>query len=289
MSSVRMWLCLLGMLVCASALAGEAPPRSESFEGAEGQRLRADIFEPQQDAVSPRAAIVLLHGGGWSEGEAAWIHPTARLLAGRGMVAIAIEYRLSNQRDVTPFDAVSDARSAVRWVRRNAARLGVDPGRIAAGGISAGGHLAAASAVFDEPGGGEVPARPDLLVLWSPALAVATDAWFGKLSGGRAQAASLSPDRHVRAGLPPTVVLQGAEDSVTPAIGAERFCTRMRAVGNICELTVYPGVGHLFTRNLQQQEMPDYKAIDLKIDADADEKAIVFLRQHGFIAAGDAP
>lgn len=246
------------------------------------------MFEPQA-GNAPHAAIVLFHGGGWSVGEASWIYPTARLLMEQGMVAVSVEYRLSDQKTITPFDAVADARAAIRWVRAHAEELGVDPARVAAGGISAGGHLAASTAVFDEPGGASPSARPDLLVFWSPAVAVGNDGWFAKLSGGRAQAAALSPDRHVRAGLPPAILLQGAEDSVTPAAGAIRFCGRMRQVGSLCELVVYPGVGHLFTRNLQQQEEPDYKAIDLAIDADADNQAIAFLQQHGFITKPRAP
>lgn len=265
-----------------------APPKQHFVDMEQGQRLRLDMFEPQTGSA-PRAAIVLFHGGGWSVGEASWIHPTARLLAEQGMVAISVEYRLSDQKTVTPFDAVADARAAIRWVRANAAELGVDPARVAAGGISAGGHLAASTAVFDEPGGASMSARPDLLVLWSPAVAVANDGWFTRLSGGPAQAAALSPDRHVRAGLPPAILLQGAEDSVTPAAGAARFCDRMRQAGNVCELVIYPAVGHLFTRNLQQQEEPDYKAIDMAIDADADRKAIAFLQQRGFITKPRAP
>lgn len=284
------FVALLFYLAANAALAAEpAPPAQRFVDMDTGQRLRLDLFGTQPDGKAPRAAIVLFHGGGWSMGEASWIYPTARLLAEQGLVAVSVEYRLSDQETVTPFDAVADARAAIRWVRANAATLGVDPARVAAGGISAGGHLAASTAVFDEPGGAPSSARPDLLVLWSPAVAVADDGWFAKLSGGPAQAAALSPDRHVRAGLPPTILLQGEEDSVTPAKGAARFCERMRDAGNSCELVLYPGVGHLFTRNLQQQENPDYKAIDLEIDADADRKAIAFLQQHGFITKPRAP
>lgn len=267
----RLFVLFLLSVACFPAWAEtSSPPRVETIAGGAGQPMQVLVYAPEPATQAPRAAIVLFHGGGWTVGEARWIEPTARLMAEAGLVA------------VTPYDSVADARAALRWVRRDAAELGVDPKRIAAGGISAGGHLAAATAVFDEPSGDEVSARPDALVLWSAAVAVGNDGWFGKLSGGPARAAALSPDRHVRSGLPPTVMLQGAEDSVTPAAGAERFCARMRASGNRCELTVYPGVGHLFTRNLRKQEEPDYKAIDLRIDADADHKAVAFLREIGF-------
>lgn len=280
------WLVLL-LLACFPGWAQTRPgPVEETIVGGEGQPLRLLLHAPatRPEAV-PSAAIVLFHGGGWTAGEARWIEPTARLMQDAGLLAVSVEYRLADPKTgVTPYDSVADARAALRWVRRNAKRLGIDPGRIAAGGISAGGHIAAATAVFDEPFGDVVSARPDALVLWSPALAVAGDGWFGKLSGGAARAAALSPDLYVRVGLPPAVVLQGEQDSVTPVEGARRFCNRMQAVGNRCELTVYPGVGHLFTRNLQQQENPDYDAIDLQVDAAADQVALAFLRTLGFAA-----
>lgn len=280
---------VLGMALCclvfaSSARAQEGPgPVIESIEGGAGQPMDVHVFSPATASQAPRAAIVLFHGGGWTAGDATWIHATARMLADAGMVALSVEYRLSNQSDVTPFDAVADARAAIRWVRREAARLQVDPDRVAAGGISAGGHLAAAAAVFDEPSGDEVRARPDALVLSSPAIAVARDGWFRRLAGGVAQAAALSPDRSIRAGMPPTVIVQGAEDTVTPAVGAQRFCERARTTGAVCELHLYPGVGHLFTRNLAQQEEPDYAALDADVRAQANGAIVAFLRGLQFI------
>ncbi|MCW4454210.1 alpha/beta hydrolase [Flavobacterium sp. MXW15] len=276
---------LFGFAVLSASAQESAAPAIERIEGGDGQPMAVHVFAPPQPAKAPRAAIVLFHGGGWTVGEASWIHGTARLLAEAGMVAVSVEYRLSNRDDVTPFDAVADARAAIRWVRREATRLGVDPGRVAAGGISAGGHLAAATAVFDEPSADAVPARPDALVLSSAAVAVAGDGWFRRLAGGAAQAAALSPDRYVRHGMPPTILLQGEEDSVTPAAGARDFCDSLRRVGTTCELHLYPGVGHLFTRNLAQQEEPDYSALDADIRAQGNAAVVAFLRGLGF--AGD--
>ncbi|WP_372015877.1 alpha/beta hydrolase [Pseudoxanthomonas sp. 10H] len=282
----RILLVFVLFVACVPARAMAAPgPRIESIPGGAGQPMQVHVFAPR--ASAPRAAIVLFHGGGWAFGDASWIHGTARWLAEAGMVAVSVEYRLSDPGGggSTPFDAVADARAAIRWVRQEAARLGVDPGRIAAGGVSAGAHLAAATAAFDEPFGGEVSARPDLLVLWSPAVSVAGSGWFRRLAGGVAQAASLSPDLHVHRDMPPAILLQGAEDTVTRAAGAERFCARMRQSHVTCELHVYPGVGHLFTRNLTRQEDPDHAAIDRAVGARADAEALEFLRGMGFIGS----
>lgn len=257
--------------------------RSECFPGAGGWSQCMDVFAPTDGGAGPRPGVVLFHGGGWSQGERSWIHAQAQWAAEHGLVAISADYRLSGRDGVTPFDALEDARAALRWTRANAKRLGIDPHRIAAGGVSAGGHLAAAAAVFDMPFAEGGSARPDALLLWSAAVAAGDDPWFVKLTGGHAQARALSPDRHLRGDLPPTIVLQGAEDSVTPLAGAQRFCASAVAAGRRCELHVYPGVGHLFTRDLQHQESPDWKAFDREVDRRADEAVLAFLRGLGYL------
>src|SRR6185503_3489625 len=99
------------------------------------------------------------------------------LLAARGMVAVTADYRVGSRHQAKIVDCIRDAKSAVRYLRANAARLGIDPGRIAAGGGSAGGHLAAATGVIaalDEPAGNPaISSRPDALVLFNPALVLA--------------------------------------------------------------------------------------------------------------------
>lgn len=128
--------------------------------------LNMRIYKPQGwKATDQRPAIVFFFGGGWSKGSPDQFHEHCLHLAGRGMVAMAADYRVKNKHDTRPSDSVSDATAAVRWARANAAKLGVDPKRLAAGGGSAGGHLAAASATIGK--GSEVP---DALVLFNPAL-----------------------------------------------------------------------------------------------------------------------
>lgn len=279
------WLLAIALPLAGPARAVEADatePEVEIYARIGDVPLTARILRPAEQTDAPRAAIVLFHGGGWNEGDASWMDGVAQRMTAAGLVAISVDYRLSDQKTVTPFDAVVDARAAMRWVRSNATRLGIDPKRVAAGGTSAGAHLAVATAIFDDPWGNAVSARPDALVLRSAAVSIAESTWFRKLTGGTAQAASLSPDLHIRPGLPPAIVLQGAEDNVTPVAGAQRFCDRMRQSGNRCDLQLYPGVGHLFTRNLQQQEIPDYDAIDPDIAADANARTVAFLRDIGF-------
>jgi len=288
MSTFRaMNLALLLMFSSSAGAQDSGSPAIEEFTSL-GTRIGVRVFTPSHSDDKPRSAIVLFHGGGWNEGDASWMDSIATQYANLGMVAISVDYRLARD-GTTPFDAVADARNAIRWVRQEAARLGVNPNKVAALGTSAGAHLAASAAIFDEPWGSDSSSVPNALVLRSPAISVATSTWFQKLSGGASQAAALSPALHVRAGLPPMILLQGEQDNVTPASDARQFCQRMQERGNTCKLKVYPEVGHLFTRNLASQEIPDYDAIDRSVSKDASEAGISFLREHGFIVTAGAP
>jgi acetyl esterase/lipase len=227
-----------------------------------------------------RPAIVLFHGGGWAIGEPAWAFPRAKHFAERGMVAVAAQYRLSDQKEVTPHEAMADARAVIRWVRVHADSLHIDPNRVVAYGWSAGAHLAASAAIFgvDED---SISARPDALILVSPAVSLAADGWAQRLLKSRGIARDISPDEHVRKGLPPTLILQGDVDTVTPMAGAKRFCDRMRAAGNVCELHVYEGFGHLFTpAGTPDDGMPQP---DQATSADALKRADRFLASLGFL------
>lgn len=156
-------------------------PVTHVYREVNGQELRAYVFPPAVSDPRRRAAAVLLfHGGGWSAGSPEWTFAAARRFASRGMVAVPIEYRLS-EGDVTPIDALADICAAFRWVRQRAGDLSLDAERVAGYGVSAGGHLVASAATVGCPPEGPpgVRAEPDALLLWSPALDMTRDGWFG--------------------------------------------------------------------------------------------------------------
>lgn len=132
--------------------------------------LKLHVFRPDGHTPDARApAIVFFFGGGWNGGTPSQFYPHCVYLASRGMVAFSAEYRVKSRHGTTPFECVKDGKSAIRWVRAHAAALGIDPGRVAAGGGSAGGHVAAAAGVvkgLDEPGEDmSISSRPAALVL----------------------------------------------------------------------------------------------------------------------------
>ena len=277
---------VLAMSLASSLAAKDAAPAKDPVEhvyaASGGVDLKAYVFSSAgRSAGGRRPAIVLFHGGGWSVGEPQWAFARAKHYAERGMIAIAAQYRLSDQKDVTPFEAMADARAVIRWMRKSADSLGIDPARVAAYGWSAGAHLAASTAVFDDASKEGGSASPNALDLVSHAVSLASDGWFQRLLLQRRDAKDVSPDEHVRKGLPPTLILQGNVDTVTPLAGAQRFCDRMRAAGNVCELHVYEGFGHLFTpAGIPDDGMPEP---DPEVSADAIARADRFLKSLGFL------
>lgn len=266
-------LALLALaLVAAPASAQDAKPRkrgfayppnidgtvSETYKEIDGTKLNVWIFHPDGKATpgAKRPAIVFFFGGGWTGGSPEQFERQARHLASRGMVAITADYRVASRQQAKPVQCVADAKSAVRWVRRNAERLGIDPQRIVAAGGSAGGHLAAATGTL--PGLGEkgedtsISSAPNAMVLFNPALVLAPlpgvdlKGFESRVNPERFGCApeEISPVHHVRAGTPPTLILHGRADTTVPFTSAEAFATAMKKAGNRCDLVGFEGQPH---------------------------------------------
>jgi acetyl esterase/lipase len=224
----------------------------------------------------------MFHGGAWKLGEAAWLFGRAKDFAGRGMVAISIEYRLALD-GLSPIDEVEDACAAFSWTRKQARDLEIDPNRVAGYGVSAGGHLVAAAATLPSIKGKSITpdSRPTAMVLFSPALNMAKDAYFMQLMAGKGDPADYSPAEFISRRLPPTLIIQGEEDTIVLTKDAIAFRNAAEEAGAKCELKVYPHVGHLLTRNIKIQ----YKDFDPDpIDgADALQRENDFLVSIGYL------
>ena len=195
-------------------------------------------------------AIVFFFGGGWNSGTVHQFASRAREIADRGMVCILADYRVFKRFGTDPFASVEDAKSVMRYVRSHAAELRIDPDRIAASGGSAGGHLAAATALvegFDSPSDDlKVSPKPNALVLFNPVFNNApTPEGYGytRISSRFPQ---FSPYHNITAGAPPTLIMVGTKDHLIPVSTSEAYKARMDEVGSRCELHLYEGVGHGF-------------------------------------------
>lgn len=228
------------------------------YKAVGGTRLNLFVFFPpghKHDSVTP--AIVFFFGGGWSHGSPAQFEQHCRHLAQRGMVAITADYRVASRHGVKGADCVRDAKSAIRWIRTNSKRLGIDPHRLAAGGGSAGGHIAASAAFlpgFDSPLDDlTISPRPDALILFNPDLIMEPvpgilkkndPAEMQKRMG--VPLIEISPYHHIAKGAPPTVIFHGKADTTVSYANAEAFARKMSDLGNRCELHGYEGKNHGF-------------------------------------------
>jgi acetyl esterase len=260
---------------------GVGEPQVFTYRRVGARPLEAYVFLPKASGKD-RPAVLLFHGGAWRLGEPAWLFDRAREFAEKGMVAISIEYRLSND-GLSPIDAVEDACAAFAWAREQAGVFGIDSKRVAGYGVSAGGHLVAAAATLSSVNGRKIASleRPDALVIFSPALDMARNEYFMELMAGKGDPARYSPAEFVGRSLPPTLIIQGEEDTIVLARDARSFCAAAEKAGAKCQLQVYPGVGHLLTRNLKVQ----YRDFDTDpaLGADAHRREDAFLVSLGYI------
>lgn len=225
------------------------PDRKVTYKKVDGRELKLHLFLPEGwKATDKRPCFHIIHGGGWAGMDPGRMYPfAAEMVKRHGMVGICPEYRLyKSDKSVTVFDCVKDARSSVRYVRSHAEDLGIDPGKIVVSGASAGGHLAAATALFDEVNEkGEddsISCMPDAMMLLFPVIDTSTEGYGQAKIGERWQ--ELSPVHHVRPGLPPTITFHGTDDVTTPFAGAKSFHEKMLAAGNQSQLVINEGGAH---------------------------------------------
>jgi len=230
--------------------------------------------EDHPDAAR-RPAIVFFFGGGWRSGRPSQFTEHCKYLASRGMVAMTADYRVSSRHGTKAIACVADGKSAVRWIREHAEELGIDPERVAAGGGSAGGHVAACTGVIE---GSEAPgedtsvsSRPDALALFNPALVLAKvddrppldpDRVSGLADRMGVPPRQLSPIHHVSGSAPPTIIFHGRDDKTVAFWTAEAFCDAMKEAGNRCELVGFDGQGHGFFNHGRGDNSNYQKTID---------------------------
>lgn len=224
-----------------------------------GHALQLDLYSPKE-RKHPLPAILFLHGGGWTGGYRQIYHYYCVKFAERGYVVATASYRLAGE---APFPAaVEDTKCAVRWLRANAKKLGIDPNKIAVAGGSAGGHLAMmigySSDVPELDGKGGNPETSSevqaVVDLYGPTDLTAEEAKSRKevlnLMGGKkideaADAYRLaSPVTHVTKDDPPTLILHGSIDTTVPIHQAELLVEKLKNAGVVYEYDRLEGWPH---------------------------------------------
>lgn len=203
-----------------------------------------------------RPAIVFFFGGGWTGGTTEQFRKQAEYFASRGMVAARADYRVKSLHGVTPDKCVSDAKSAVRYLRANAVKLGIDPDRIVASGGSAGGHIAACAGLSEglEDEDTAVSSKPNAMVLFNPVAKLYGQAPLtAAMAHDPKLAKIISPCANVKADSPPAVVFYGDKDKFYKIDGRE-FEKAAAKAGAKMTFVIYPGQDHGFFNHSPYRE-----------------------------------
>lgn len=164
------------------------------------------------------------------------------------MVCFLADYRVRERQGTTPFESLKDAKSAVRYIRQHAADFHLDTTKIVAAGGSAGGQLAAATALvkgFDEQTDNlSISCVPNALVLFNPVIDNGPGGYGYERIGETYK--DFSSIHNVRKGAPPTIIFLGTKDHLIPVETAQYYKKVMEKVGSRCDLDLYEGQGHGF-------------------------------------------
>ncbi len=231
----------------------------KTVAGKDGEKveLKLHVFNPKDHkATDKRPAIVFFFGGGWVSGSPEQFYSQSDYLASRGMVAICAEYRIKKKHGTSPQECVKDGKSAIRWVRRHARKMGIDPEKLAAGGGSAGGHVAAACGTLkglNEDGEDtSVSSRPNALVLFNPVV----DTGPGSHAYERVKEyfGQFSPMHNIDKDTPPTILFLGTKDKLIPVASVEKYKKLMENAGGRCDLHLYKDQKHGFFNGAKYYE-----------------------------------
>jgi len=262
-------------------------PGAESsvFKKVGDVELRLHVAKPKDwKSSDKRACLVTFFGGGWTSGTPARSITYAKWAAKNGLVGVAPDYRTRNRFNAQPEDCVADGRAAVRWIQDHSMELGIDPAKIVAQGSSAGGHVAAWTAIQDpvtpETASDPVPnpVPMGLILLW-PVTDTGTNGYGGPKRFGydEARANNLSATGRMPAKMPPTLVFHGTADKTVKFENSQAFTDKMKANGNSCELVVFPDAPH---SPQSSKEGEKGKIVKAKIE----EESLKFLEKLGLVS-----
>lgn len=212
--------------------------------------LKLDIFYPSKidTTTTQYPALLFFHGGGWQVDIPRQFEPHSQYFAKKGLICFSVEYRIESIHGTTPFEALKDAKSAMRFIRKNADRFYIDPDKIIVVGASAGGHLAASLALIpgfnDESDDLEISTMPNATVLFNPVIDNGPAGYGYERLGVSYK--DFSPLHNVKEGVPPTLILTGTNDHLIPVETIQYFKKAIEKTGGRCDLELYEGAWHGF-------------------------------------------
>lgn len=243
-------------LLAAALLLGPKTELDVEYANIEGTSLQMDLYYPADWVQRPAPAMVVIHGGAWMGGKRQDMADIGIALARNGFVAASISYRLAPKFKYPAM--IDDARTAVRYLRKNADRLGLDPRRIGATGASAGGHMSLLLGVTDSPGANPYPeysskvsavldlfGPTDMSQDYPPALDMVFQQVLGKKKAdGAKEIFDASPVNFIDAQDAPIFAIHGDADPLVPIKQSYRLQDKAKQVGLPLILKIVPGMKH---------------------------------------------
>ena len=223
-------------------------PLELTYKQVDTVQLDLKIFYPSGYKKGNHPVMVFFFGGGWTGGSIAQFEPHAKYFANKNMITVLVDYRVKSRHNTTPFESLKDAKSAIRYLRKNAVELGIDANRIVASGGSAGGHLAAAcftnESLNESSDDLAISPKPNALVLFNPVIDNGKDGYGNERIGDAY--VTFSPIHNVKKGFPPTIFFLGTNDKLIPVSTAQNFKRKVEEVGGRCELFLFDNQPHGF-------------------------------------------
>ncbi|WP_117884235.1 alpha/beta hydrolase family protein [Aureibaculum luteum] len=215
----------------------------EIYKKVDGFELEMHLFLPDTSVFKGnRPTIVYFHGGSWSEGKPDWFFETAKEYAKLGWVATAVEYRIKGRQGTYPFEAVKDAKSAIRWLRENSKNYNIDPNKIVAIGNSAGGHLSIATTLVDhwneKTDDTTISPIPNVVIVNSAVYDVTSNSnkWITEYDENKDLVKEISPNNLIKKTVTKFLLIHGEQDRNCPYSTTVYFYEKMKSLGNNVEL-----------------------------------------------------
>jgi acetyl esterase/lipase len=237
--------------------------------------LQLDVYRPPAGVTSKKMAIIHLFGGGFSSGSknTVYIVNDVRALGRLGYTGIAANYRLTSQ-GLWPAQ-IHDTKAAIRWVRANADKIGIDPNRIAVAGYSAGGLLSLMAAAtngmaeFEGSGGNagvssKVQAGIGVYPLATPSGNLFPNTLSTEDRTKAIQAAS--PATYIGPDFAPTIFIHGTADTTVPMTSSIDLFTKLQAAKVPTAMTLIQGAAHAFDNTALDAVDVMAHSIDLFLD-----------------------
>lgn len=226
---------------------GVSVDENVSYGNINGAALLLDVYKPAPPGAEVHPAVVLIHGGGWTSFDKSTMRTMGQFLARSGFVAFAIDYRLFHDNENRWPAQLDDAQRAVRWVRANGARYGVNSESVGAFGHSAGAQLAALLGMEETRDNSDAAlanysSKVQAVVDVSGPTDFTTDhdtdgdAFLTKFLGaGYTQHPEVwreaSPVFHVAKGDAPFLIMHGTQDQEVPISQSEELFKKLRSAG----------------------------------------------------------